>query len=132
MPLIWNLREWLAVNKKIYRATDLQELIIEKTGVYLSIPTLSALMTDTPGALRVKTIGVLCTALGCKLSEFCDYEPDAVSDQKKKRKAVGEGPEHLYKYPSKQAPKHEGSKFHFPDPRQFQHGKRDLEEDEET
>jgi len=132
VPINWNLREWLAVNRKIYRATDLQALIVEKTGVYLSIPTLSALMTETPGAIRFKTMLVLCTALECKLSDFCDIEPESISSQQKKRKAVGEGPLHLYKHKPSQPATGPGGKFNFPDLRQSDQEKKDIEETDKS
>lgn len=89
-------------------------------------------MTDTPGALRVKTIGALCTALECKLSDFCDYEPDAIRNQQKRRKAAGEEPQYLYKHKSKRPEKRQGSKFDFPDLRQIEQGKREPDENGES
>src|SRR6266536_5298579 len=80
MPLVWNLRKWLAVNRDIYRPVDLQKLIAEKAGVHLSLQAVSALMQSTPSALRIATLEVLCTALECKASEFFDVLPPNTQD----------------------------------------------------
>ncbi|HEX7733833.1 MAG TPA: substrate-binding domain-containing protein [Ktedonobacteraceae bacterium] len=76
MPVQWNLKQWMAVNRQIYRPADLQALLEEKAGVQLSWQAVSALLNNTPGALRLSTIQALCNALDCKLSDFCEVAPD--------------------------------------------------------
>ncbi len=76
MPVQWNLKQWMAVNRQIYRPADLQALIEEKAGVQLSWQAISALLNNVPGALRLSTIQALCNALNCNLSDFCDVSPD--------------------------------------------------------
>lgn len=115
MPLIWNLRKWLAVNRDIYRPVDLQKLIAEKAGVQLSLQAISALMQSQPSALRIATLEALCTALDCKASEFFDVLPVSSQEQKSKSRVVGDAPTPLYgtkePEPQKASP--------FPDPYQY-------------
>jgi LacI family transcriptional regulator len=76
MPVVWNLKKWLAVEHDIYRPSELQALLKEKAGVQLSLQAISALFNGRPTALRLQTMQALCNALGCKLSDFCDVLPD--------------------------------------------------------
>ena len=76
MAVQWTLRKWLAAERGIYRATDLQRLILEQTGVHLSVQSVSSLMIRPPKAIRFRTIQPLCTALRCQLSDFCVVLPD--------------------------------------------------------
>lgn len=116
MPLIWNLRKWLAVNRDIYRPVDLQKLIAEKAGVHLSLQTISALMQSTPSAVRIATLEVLCTALECKASDFFDVlPPSSQEEHEARKKAAGDTPKPLYgakeSKPQPESP--------FPDPYQY-------------
>lgn len=96
MPVVWNLRKWLAVNRDIYRPVDLQRLLAEKAGVQLSLQAVSALMQSTPSAIRIATLEALCAALDCKASEFFDVLPPTSQQREKQKKAVGDTPTRLY------------------------------------
>lgn len=96
MPIVWNLKKWLVVERDIYRPSELQEVLKRETGIYLSLQSISALINGKPNALRFQTIQALCNALNCKLSDFCDVLPDVVSKNQKKRKAAGESLKRLY------------------------------------
>jgi putative transcriptional regulator len=113
MPLVWNLRKWLAVNRDIYRPVDLQKLIAEKAGVHLSLQAISALMQSTPSAVRIATLEALCTALDCKASDFFDVLPPNPQEQQKR--VAGEAPTPLY---GAKEPKHQ-QESPFPDPYQY-------------
>lgn len=115
MPVEWRLKKWLAVERDIYRPSELQALLAERAGVQLSLQAVSALINGTPNALRLQTIQALCTALDCKLSDFCDVLSDASAGQQKRRRAAGEGPVRLYGKGEK--PKDADSIF--PDPKKF-------------
>jgi len=115
MPFKWNLKKWLAVERDIYRPSELQALLAEKAGVQLSLQAVSALINGKPDALRVQTIQALCTALHCKLSDFCEVLPDSESEQQKQRKVAGGTPVRLYG--GKEHSKNEESIF--PDPHQY-------------
>jgi len=115
MPVVWNLKKWLAVERDIYRPSEVQILLAERAGVQLSLQAVSALINGTPSALRLQTIQALCNALDCKLSDFCDVLPEATTGQQKHRKAAGEAPVRLYG--AKDRAKDRESIF--PDPHQF-------------
>jgi DNA-binding Xre family transcriptional regulator len=88
MAIIWNLKKWLAVNRDIYRASELQLLLAEKVGVRLSLQAISTIINGQPSALRLQTIQAICTALDCKLSDFCDVLPDVQGLRKQKKAAA--------------------------------------------
>ena len=115
MPVEWKLKKWLAVERDIYRPSELQALLAERAGVQLSLQAVSALTNSTPSALRLQTIQALCNALDCKLSDFCDVLPDAAMGRQKRRKAVGEGPVRLYG----KGEKAKDASSMFPDPKEF-------------
>jgi DNA-binding Xre family transcriptional regulator len=121
MPIVWNLKKWLAVERDIYRPSELQALLAERAGVELSIQAISALMNGKPNALRLQTIQALCNALNCKLSDFCEVLPDSVKEQQKQRKVAGDAPVRLYG--TKERSKNQESLF--PDPHQYQETKKD-------
>jgi DNA-binding Xre family transcriptional regulator len=113
MPLVWNLRKWLAVNRDIYRPVDLQKLIAEKAGVQLSLQAISALMQSTPSAVRIATLEALCTALDCKASDFFDVLPPSLQEQQKR--VAGDAPTRLYGAKEPEQP----PESPFPDPYQY-------------
>jgi DNA-binding Xre family transcriptional regulator len=115
MPIVWNLKKWLAVERDIYRPSELQALLAEKAGVQLSLQAVSALINGKPNALRLQTIQALCNALNCKLSDFCEVLPDSAQEQQKQRKIAGDAPVRLYG--SKEQANTKESIF--PDPRQY-------------
>ena len=96
MPIVWNLKKWLAVERDIYRPSELQALLAEKAGVQRELHALTARINGKPNALRLQTIQALCNALNCKLSDFCEVLPDSAQEQQKQRKAAGDGPVRLY------------------------------------
>jgi putative transcriptional regulator len=108
MAIAWTLKKWLAVNRDIYRASELQLLLAEKAGVRLSLQAISTIINAQPSALRLQTIQALCNALDCRLSDFCEVVPDTPAQRKQKAAA----PAALYggKRPAVSA---------FPDPRAF-------------
>jgi DNA-binding Xre family transcriptional regulator len=116
MPIIWNLKKWLAVEHDIYRPSELQALLAEKAGVQLSLQAVSALINGKPNALRLQTIQAVCDALECKLSDFCEVLPNSPTEaQQKQRKVAGSGPVRLYG--GKKKSKSQESLF--PDPHQY-------------
>lgn len=122
MPVIWNLKKWLALNHDIYKPSELQALLIERAGVHLSLQAISAMVNNKPHALRLQTIQALCDALDCKMSDFCDVMPDPERAQRRqRRKVAGELPSRLYGK-SEDAAKEGGSIF--PDPRRFKNPKK--------
>ncbi len=121
MPILWNLKKWLALERDIYRPSQLQALLAEKAGVQLSLQAISTLINGTPNALRLQTIQALCNALDCKLSDFCEVVPDTQKEQQKQRKVANSRPIRLYG--SKEPAKNQESIF--PDPHHYQETKND-------
>jgi DNA-binding Xre family transcriptional regulator len=119
MPIVWNLKKWLATERDIYRPSELQAVLAEKAGIQLSLQAVSSLINGTPGALRLQTIQALCNALDCKLSDFCEVLPDTATQQRKQRKAVGGTPRRLYGGKSPKAEPDQSQDIPFPDPRDY-------------
>jgi DNA-binding Xre family transcriptional regulator len=115
MPIVWNLKKWLAMERDIYRPSELQMLLAEKAGVQLSLQAISALINGKPNALRLQTIQALCNALDCKLNDFCEVLPDTAKEQQKQRKVASGTPVRLYG--AKEKAKNQESIF--PDPHQY-------------
>jgi DNA-binding Xre family transcriptional regulator len=115
MPIIWNLKKWLAVERDIYRPSELQAVLAEKAGVHLTLQAISSLLNKKPGALRLQTVQALCNGLNCKLSDFCDVTPDAIRQQQ--RQIVGDLPTRLYS--TKKHPENKGDVSIFPDPNKY-------------
>jgi DNA-binding Xre family transcriptional regulator len=120
MAIVWNLRKWLAVNRDIYRPSELQALLIRETGIQLSLQAISALLSNKPQALRMQTVQALCNALNCNLSDFCDVLPDP-AEERRQRKTVNASAQ-LYGGKSK-ASSHEDESI-FPDPKRFKKPKK--------
>lgn len=97
MPVVWNLKKWLAVERDIYRPSELQALLAEKAGVQISLQALSALINGKPGGLRFQTVQALCNALDCELGDFCRVLPDSEAEQAERRKDSGDAPARLYR-----------------------------------
>ncbi len=115
MPVIWNLKKWLALERDIYRPSELQALITEKTGVHLSLQAISALMNATPSGMRFQTMQVLCDALDCDVCDFFTIHSSTSAEKKKLYKAAGDAPVRLYG--PKEKLKNEGSIF--PNPHEY-------------
>ena len=96
MPVMWNLKKWLALERDIYRPSELQTLIKEKTGVLLSLQAISALMNGKPNGIRFQTMQVLCDTLDCDICDFFNVTPGTQAEKKKQYKVVGGTSVRLY------------------------------------
>ncbi len=87
MSIRWSLKLYLAREHQIYRVTELRKRILEKTGVVISIANLCKYVNERPQMIRLETVEILCTALGCELKEILDVGPsDRVRKPEKRRK----------------------------------------------
>ena len=77
MAIHWGLKTFLATRHGIFAATDLQKLVIKKTGVLISLTNLCNYLEKKPKTLRLATMEILCQALQCKLEDFCRIKPPA-------------------------------------------------------
>jgi DNA-binding Xre family transcriptional regulator len=66
----------MVLRSDLHRASDLQSALAERVGVRLSLTSVGALINKEPEALRVRTMQAICNALNCRLSEFCEIEPE--------------------------------------------------------
>lgn len=78
MPVKWNLREWLS-ERGITRASQVSKIVRERIGYVLSTQAVCDLLNDQPKMLRLETGEALCDAFYCRLSDFLEMVPRAVS-----------------------------------------------------
>ena len=76
MGLIWTLKKTMVLRRDLYRPSDLRAALAEHAGVRLSLPAVGSLINKQPEALRLRTIQAICNTLNCRLSDFCEVEPD--------------------------------------------------------
>jgi DNA-binding Xre family transcriptional regulator len=81
MSVEWKLKQYLAKKHAIYSATEFKKIITSRTGIVISLQNLCNYINTTPKMIRLETVVIICSALRCKLSDFCQVTPD----HKKKR-----------------------------------------------
>lgn len=81
----WKLKSHLSEKHQIYSVTELQKKIVKKTGVVISLAQLCKLVNDQPLMVRLSTIEIVCTALGCDLADFLQIGPKAMDPEKKRK-----------------------------------------------
>ena len=85
MAIRWSLKHYLASKHQIYAATELQKKVVTQTGVVISIAQLCNLVNGRPKMIRFETAEVLCSALGCDMSDFLSITPKEMDPMKKKK-----------------------------------------------
>jgi DNA-binding Xre family transcriptional regulator len=65
--------------------TELQKLIVKRTGVVISLAQLCKLVNKAPSMLRLSTMEVICSALSCRLFDFLELSEKAMSPDKKRK-----------------------------------------------
>ena len=85
MAIRWNLKSYLAQKHQIYTVTDFQKLIVKKTGVVISVANLCKLVNAKPILIRLETAEIICSSLGCPLSEFLEVTPKIMDASRKKK-----------------------------------------------
>ena len=78
MCIQWKLKKYLEQKHAIYSATELKKKIEKDTGVVISLQNLCNYLNKTPVMIRLHTVEIICSALNCKLSDFCAITPDGV------------------------------------------------------
>lgn len=84
MAISWHLKT-LASKKGIFRAKDLQRRIAERTGVLVSLQNVCNLLNAKPQSVKLRTIEIICTALDCKMNDFCEITPGKFDNSKTKK-----------------------------------------------
>ncbi len=108
MAVSWRLKTYLAKEHGIFRAVDLRKKIAEETRIQISNQQVCNLLNGKPRSIRLKTIEIICTALNCKLSDFCEVKPGKVSS------------DHLRKLSFENTTHKARSKSAFPEPRDYE------------
>jgi DNA-binding Xre family transcriptional regulator len=106
LAIHWRLKTHLA-NQGVYSATQLQRKIVDKTGVLISIQNLCNYLNEKPKTLRLHTMELICTALECELTAFCEVKGGTKKLAEVKKLAYGNTPH------AKRAVKQ------FPDPNEY-------------
>lgn len=110
MAIRWRLRSYLASHHGIFTASALQKRIVKRTGVLISLQNLCNYLNDRPKLLRLQTVEVICSALGCKLDAFCGVEPASFK------------PDSVKKLSFKNTPHKKRAVKAFPDPDNYDSG----------
>jgi DNA-binding Xre family transcriptional regulator len=84
MPIKWNLREWLR-ERGVTRASHVSKIVFDRTGYVLSTQAVCDLLNAQPKMLRLETSEALCDAFYCRLSDFLEVKPHAVSRSRVKK-----------------------------------------------
>ena len=109
MAINWHLKTYLARKHGIYRPTDLQALVVKKTNVLISLPSISKIINNKPAAIKLRTMELICTALGCDLNEFCQIRP-----------STNQRPDKLKKLSPRTTPDNKKAVTSFPDPGDYE------------
>lgn len=107
MAINWHLKTYLAQKHGIFRAIDLRRKVIEKTNIQISKQQICNLFNNKPKSLKLKTIEIICTALDCQLSDFCNVKTGKIHS-KNLRKLSFENTPHKMR-----------GKNSFPDPKDY-------------
>jgi DNA-binding Xre family transcriptional regulator len=82
MAIHWRLKTYLAVQHGIFSSVAFQKKIIESTGVIISAQNLRVYLNQKPKLIPLKTMELICTALQCELSSFCEVKPKSLAQGK--------------------------------------------------
>ncbi len=104
----WNLRRMMAEKNQIYSVTELQVLIVKKTGVVISVANLCKYVNKQPKMIRLETMEIICSALDCELSSLLKVAPKSFN------------PERKTKLSFKNTPKAKIGTKNFPEPRDYE------------
>lgn len=75
MAIHWRLRTYLATQHGIFSAVELQKKVTQSTGIIISVQNLRAYLNQKPKLIPLKTMELICSALQCELSAFCEIKP---------------------------------------------------------
>jgi DNA-binding Xre family transcriptional regulator len=81
----WKFKSYLSEKHQIYSATELQKIVVKKTGVVISLAQLCKLVNRDPSLIRLSTMEVICSALDCKLFDILEIGPKAMKPEQKRK-----------------------------------------------
>jgi len=85
MAVNWRLKTYLVKNHNIHKAVEFRQKIIDETNIQISKQQICNLLNGKPKSIKLKTIEVICTALDCNLSDFCEIKPGKIKSEKLKK-----------------------------------------------
>jgi len=110
MAIHWRLKSYLTSQRGLFKATELQKRILQKTGVMISLQNICNYMNKKPSSLNLKTMEILCTALNCELKDFFEIKPS---------EALLKSKDQPTKLSWKNTPISKRAKKNFPDPEDY-------------
>lgn len=81
----WKLKRVMADKHQVYSVTELQKLIVKKTGVVISVSNLCKYVNRQPKMIRLETMEIICSALECELSSILKVAPKAFNPERKSK-----------------------------------------------
>lgn len=88
MAISWRLKTHLAVKYGIFSAVGLQKKVTLSTGIIISVQNLRTYLNEKPKLIPLKTIELICTALQCRLSDFCEVRPEPPTSKRQQPKKL--------------------------------------------
>ncbi len=73
MEVRWKLR-MAAAERDVWTGAELRRLLVDRAGLELSKPSVSALMTKQPKQVKLETLVALCTALQCTPNDLFEVD----------------------------------------------------------
>ena len=106
--ICWKLKREMADKHQIYSVTELQKLIVKKTGVVISVANLCKYVNKRPKMIRLETMEIICSALECELSSILKVTPKTFNPERKSKLSF------------KNTPKAKIGTKSFPEPRDYE------------
>lgn len=75
MAIHWKLKKYAIDQHSLIRLKDLQQYVVDKTGIIISVQHLSDLVRGCPKSIKLSTMETLCSAFNCTLSDLLVIEP---------------------------------------------------------
>lgn len=107
MAINWRLKTFIFTKFNITKATKVQKMILDKTGILISLQNLCNLINKKPQMIKLDTMEIICSALNCELKDILKITPAS-----KKR-------ENKIKLSYKNTPKSKIAYKSFPDPNNY-------------
>jgi len=75
----WKLRK-VAADREVWTGAQLRRLLVERAGLELSSPSVSALLNKQPTQVKLETLLALCTALECTPNDLFEVDTTPLTD----------------------------------------------------
>lgn len=88
----WKLKIYLATKHQIYSVTELQKCIAKETGITVSVANLCKLVNSQPKLVRLETMEIICSALGCDLTSILKVGPKVFNPERRRKLSFKNAP----------------------------------------